>query len=105
MSIYQRIKELVNLKNMSVRELEKQLNFSNGTINKWDNKAPSDKLERVANYFSVSTDYLLGRKQENKIKNVELSNDDVILTYEGKPIPKEYLELIKRLMNSARNDL
>ncbi|WP_318529262.1 helix-turn-helix domain-containing protein, partial [Ligilactobacillus salivarius] len=63
MTIYQRIKELASEKNISIRELEKQLNFSNGAINKWSSKAPSDKLEKVANYFNVSTDYLLGRSE------------------------------------------
>ena len=61
MSIYQRIKDLANEKNISIRELEKQLDFSNGAVNKWRTKAPSDKLEKVANYFDVTTDYLLGR--------------------------------------------
>lgn len=61
MTIYQRIKDLSNSRNLSVRELEKQLNFSNGTLNKWDSKAPSEKLEQVADYFGVSVDYLLGR--------------------------------------------
>ena len=111
MTIYQRIKELARLKGVSIRELEKQLGFSNGAINKWDVKAPSDKLEKVANYFNVSTDYLLGRdaspsKDKDKGANVvDLSKDDVILTYEGKPIPPEDLKLIQRLMNSTRNDL
>ena len=57
MTIYERIKELARVKKISIRELEKQLNFSNGAINKWSSKAPSDKLEKVANYFNVSTDY------------------------------------------------
>lgn len=108
MTIYQRIKELARLKGVSIRELEKQLGFSNGAINKWDVKAPSDKLEKVANYFNVSTDYLLGRDASPKDKGanvVDLKDDDVILTYEGKPIPPEDLKLIQRLMNSTRNDL
>lgn len=61
MSIYQRIKDLANEKNVSIRELEKQLGFSNGAINKWKDKAPSDKLEAVADYFGVTVDYLLGK--------------------------------------------
>lgn len=76
MTIYQRIKELANEKNISIRELEKQLNFANGAVNKWDSKAPSDKLEKVANYFDVSTDYLLGRtniqdKASDRIRKLE----------------------------------
>lgn len=61
MTIYQRIKDLTNSRKLSIRELEKRLNFSNGTVNKWKTKAPSEKLEQVADYFDVSVDYLLGR--------------------------------------------
>ena len=76
MSIYQRIKDLANEKNISIRELEKQLDFSNGAVNKWRKKAPSDKLEKVANYFDVTTDYLLGRtgikeKRPRRVRNLK----------------------------------
>ena len=111
MTIYDRIKELARLKGISIRELEKQLGFSNGLIRQWTKGTKTTSLEKVANYFNVSTDYLLGRdaspsKGKDKGANVvDLSNDDVILTYEGKPIPPEDLKLIQRLMNSTRNDL
>lgn len=76
MTIYQRVKDLASEKNISIRELEKRLNFSNGAINKWSSKAPSDKLEKVANFFNVSTDYLLGRtnikdKASDRIRKLE----------------------------------
>ena len=51
MTIYERIKEL-------------QLGFSNGTIRNWINSTNSQSLEKVANYFNVSTDYLLGRTEK-----------------------------------------
>lgn len=108
MTIYQRIKELARLKGISIRELEKQLGFSNGLIRQWTKGTKTTSLEKVANYFNVSTDYLLGRDASPKDKGanvVDLKNDDVILTYEGKPIPPEDLKLIQRLMNSTRNDL
>lgn len=108
MTIYDRIKELARLKGISIRELEKQLGFSNGLIRQWTKGTKTTSLEKVANYFNVSTDYLLGRDASPKDKGanvVDLSKDDVILTYEGKPIPPEDLKLIQRLMNSTRNDL
>lgn len=111
MTIYDRIKELARLKGISIRELEKQLGFSNGLIRQWTKGTKTTSLEKVANYFNVSTDYLLGRdaspsKGKDKGANVvDLKDDDVILTYEGKPIPPEDLKLIQRLMNSTRNDL
>ncbi|WP_162854228.1 helix-turn-helix domain-containing protein [Ligilactobacillus salivarius] len=64
MTIYERIKELARVKKISIRELEKQLGFSNGTIRNWINSTNSQSLEKVANYFNVSTDYLLGRTEK-----------------------------------------
>lgn len=62
MSLVEKIKELCKKKNMSITALEKQLGFGKAAIWKWDNHPPSiDKLQAVADYFHVSTDYLLSR--------------------------------------------
>lgn len=61
MTIYNRIKDLASIRKISIRELENSLGFSNGTIRTWGNNAKSSNLEKVANFFNVSTDYLLGR--------------------------------------------
>lgn len=61
MNIYGRIKLLARQRGVSIRELEKQLGFSNGTINQWDTSTRTSSLEKVADYFGVSVDYLLGR--------------------------------------------
>lgn len=107
MSIYQRIKELAIEKKISIRELEKTLKFSNGAINKWEEKAPSDKLEKVANYFNVSTDYLLGRT-DNKYMNENQEIDDNILeraldsamSYDGKGISDADRPIIKNFIKA-----
>ena len=62
MSLLAKVKELVDEKKMTIAELERKLDFSHGSISKWDKQSPSSKrLQKVADYFSVSTDYLLGR--------------------------------------------
>ncbi|WP_125764492.1 helix-turn-helix domain-containing protein [Companilactobacillus hulinensis] len=109
MNAKDRIKALSNQRQITIAELERKLDFSNGTINKWNKQNPSsDKLTQVANYFNVSTDYLLGR---TNVKNVadkkpeaDLADDDVIMTFEGRPIPPEDIELMKRLLRGSRND-
>lgn len=56
------IKDLCENKDSSFAKLERDLGFGNGTIRNWDKNSPSvDKLQKVANYFKVSTDYLLSR--------------------------------------------
>lgn len=62
MNLYEKIKKLANEQNLSIRQLEEQLNFGNGVINRWrKNKPGIDKIEKVADYFNVSLDYLLDR--------------------------------------------
>lgn len=100
MSIYQRIKELANQKNISIRELEHTLKFSNGTVSKWNDSANLEKLQSVADFFNVSTDYLLGRSKPKT--HVDIADDDVIMTFEGKEIPPEDLELMRRLLRGGR---
>lgn len=112
MTIYQRIQELAKRRKISIRELEKQLGFSNGTLNKWKDSAPSDKLATVAQYLNTSVQYLVighvdpdgqmelpidyrGAKPK---RHVEITDPTVAMTFEGKPIPKDDMELIKRLL-------
>ena len=60
MSIVKNIQLLCKERSTSVPKLEKELGFSNGSMYNWDKNSPSiDKLQKVADYFTVSTDYLL----------------------------------------------
>lgn len=67
MNTYLIIKNLAEQEKLSVSELERKLNLSNGSISKWAKSKPNSKyLEKVADYFNVSTDYLLGRTKNVK---------------------------------------
>lgn len=60
MSIVENIKSLCKQHDTSIPKLEKEFRFGNGAIYNWDKNSPSiEKLQKVANYFRVSTDYLL----------------------------------------------
>lgn len=73
MSIVNRIKNLCNSKSTTMTALERELNFGKGIIRRWDEASPnSDKLQKVADYFHVSVDYLLGREE----KQIELNSRD-----------------------------
>ena len=62
MNVKERVRELAKIHGLSVPTLEGKLKFSSGSISKWDKSAPgSDKLEKVADFFNVTTDYLLGK--------------------------------------------
>lgn len=102
--IGQRIRDLRKQKRMSQTELAKSAEVSQTTVTAWETgkaEPSSSAVAKLADIFNVTTDYLLGRpnKQETKKDDVELSDDDVIMTWRGKPLSDEDRELIRRIMN------
>ncbi|EFT45033.1 helix-turn-helix domain-containing protein [Enterococcus faecalis] len=90
MNTYEIIKELTKRKKMSIRQLEITLGYSNGYFSKWKKVSPnSEGLQKVADYFNVSVDYLLGRETKETLKKVDLSEDDTVFSFDGKEISKE----------------
>lgn len=63
MSLLERVKFLANKQKISLKELALKLGMGESAIYKWDKSSPkADTLQKVADYFGVSTDYLLGRE-------------------------------------------
>jgi len=62
MSIFEKIDELRKKENLSFNALEKRCGLARQTIEKWKFRiAPSaSALVKLARYFNVTTDYLLG---------------------------------------------
>lgn len=58
--LYERIKELCRKQGTSVAEMERALGFARSSVSKIDRHVPSaDKLQKIADYLSVSIDYLM----------------------------------------------
>lgn len=81
--LYQRIKELCEEKGTTINKLENELGIGISSIQKWKNTySPSmDKIIKIANYFNVSVDYLLGRA-DVKTPIPEILGDDDIITFQ-----------------------
>ncbi|MCR1953326.1 helix-turn-helix transcriptional regulator [Clostridioides mangenotii] len=76
---------------LSQRELAKELNIGNSTLAMYEleKREPDfNTLQKIADYFDVSTDYLLGRTD---IKKSELDNEE-----EEKDIEKVIDELLEQ---------
>lgn len=104
--IGERIKELRKSKKMSQSELGKFIGVSQTTVTAWENgraEPSSSYVAKLATFFNVSTDYLLGRDpKEDDLKTADLADDDTIFTFEGKLIPEQDLEYMKRLLRGGR---
>lgn len=109
MTLVDRIRNLANQKGMSLPQLEVELGLGNGTISRWRTSSPNtDKLQKIADYFNVSMDYLLGRdlalnKRDHQDINEILANTAQLLKqdglmFDGDPASPEAIESILSAM-------
>ena len=100
-STVDRIRALANAQGLSLPALEMKLNLGNGTISRWSKSSPNtDKLARVADYFHVSLEYLLGRSDiKNSPSESELTEGekDLLELFRLIPVDRqpEALELLR----------
>ena len=104
--LYLRVKELAAQKHVSLAKVERDLGFSYGIISTWKTgKASQDKINSLADYFNVSTDYLLGRSKDVddpvsyfRIDTTGLSEDEVA------DMKKELSDYAKYLKSKVQGD-
>ncbi|AYF99771.1 helix-turn-helix domain-containing protein [Lactococcus allomyrinae] len=67
MTTFERIKSLADGQGISLKDLAIRLGFSENNIYKWKTAKPKgEDLAKVADYFNVTVDYLLGRADAPK---------------------------------------
>lgn len=123
--LYERIKKLSDERQKSLSSVSLELGLGENSIYRFKNQRPnSATLEKIADYFDVSVDYLLGRTDiRNMKKEVQkyeqfrkLSNEDIsevldfildqlasenpALMFDGHELDKETKEL---LLSSLKN--
>lgn len=98
-AIYDRIKTLCKSYGITVKKLEEDLGFGHSSINKWESlSSPSiDKVIKVATYFNVSVDYLLGKTDYNM-----LADDNIISFHRAyhSSSPQDQQRMMDMLHNS-----
>ena len=76
----ERIRKLRLERNLSQVDLAKKLNVTKQSVSNWenDNIQPSiEMLVKLAEAFSVSTDYLLGRDDRRYLEITGLSDEEI----------------------------
>lgn len=99
MNFSQRLKELRKKHKITQESLAKMIGVERSSIGKYESSTtiPSNEtLIKIANYFNVSIDYLLGNSPEEKQKPAEngepLKGNVVIFHRDGKTVTKEFTE-------------
>lgn len=104
---WQRLNELCKEKNVKVTPLVIQLGISPGAISRWKNGSTpkGEILNKFADYFNVSTDYLLGKTEKRQAPEGLTAKDlDTLarIKYLQEHSPEDYA-LIKNLIETLAN--
>ena len=113
MTLKERVKSLCKERGVSMNQTETDLGFGKGYISKLGSSKPNtEKLNRMAEYFGVTLDYLMNgesngssdeltRKDERDIaKDMEqlrsklMSGENGPLSFDGEPVSNEDVELL-----------
>ena len=105
MSLFERIAELRTEQGLSQNALEREVGLPRNTICKWDKSIPAaDKLKLVADYFGVSTDYLLTGETKEKLDiSAELSPSQELLLNRVSQMSEEQAAAFLRAMDAFLN--
>lgn len=99
MTAFDRVKKLCEEQKISIVELEEKVGFGRNSLYSWKKNNPSsEKLEKVADFFNVSTDYLLGRTDKKRIDDI----DTIAAHHDGEDWTEEELEEIERFKEFVR---
>ena len=108
-SLFEKIKELCQQRGISINYLEETLGYSRNTIYSMKSKKPNaERLQEIADYFNVSTDYLLGRTDNPAIAGEKTTKTEIDLKkdaaesffYDGHELNDEDLDLISSILEA-----
>lgn len=107
---FEKVRELAKKQGLSLNQVEEKLGYSKNTLYSLKRqKVSSERLQEIADYFNVSTDYLLGRTDNPSIAKdtittpdgrvVDLSNlRERIVLFDGKPLSDDDVDKIAQII-------
>lgn len=106
---FDKIKKLADKQGISINVLEEKLGYGTNTLYRLKRSNPSSKvLKEIADYFGVSTDYLLGRTDNPRIAGASDDSDPIdfkelaaqSMAYDGKPFDEEDVEFMSFILEN-----
>ncbi|GAB7391080.1 helix-turn-helix domain-containing protein [Lactococcus garvieae] len=116
MTVLDTIKELAEKRGKTLRQVTDDLKFSENYLYSLKTKTPNGaNLEKLADYFNVSVDYLLGRSEAKPVNEpidlaeVANSDDDAVwsrlLSSGGRPLSEKDKMAIKLLFSDKWDEI
>lgn len=106
----QKIRDLRKQKRLSQTELGKYIGVSQTTVTAWEKgraEPSSGYLSKLADYFNVTTDYLLGRPEKQNEAQTEQDLEralDNAHSFSGKPLSDHDRKVAKDILRSLFQD-
>ena len=104
----EKIKELRKEAKLTQKQIAEKLNVSHVSYSYWENGRMKPKnIQQIADFFNVSTDYLLGNTD---IKNQKQFDEDLeksldtFKSFDGKPMYDEDREKIREFLRQRMED-
>lgn len=110
---FEKVRELARKKGLSLNQVEEKLGYSKNTLYSLKRqKVSSERLQQIADYFNVSTDYLLGRTDNPVIAGSDefaQVNGQIIdlrkaaantMLFDGKPLNEDDIDFITSVLSA-----
>ena len=106
---FEKVRELARKKGLSLNQVEEKLGYSKNTLYSLKRqKVSSERLQEIADYFNVSTDYLLGRTENPHIAkdgdaSAPLDLRDIAaqsMLFDGKQLTEEDIDFITAVLEA-----
>lgn len=105
MTMFDNIKNISRKRGMSLKEVAKKSGLGENAIYRWKTETPRiDSLNKVAKTLNVTVSDITGEKTLNGPNYTEITDDDVILAFNGKPISERDLRVIKAILNEVKDE-
>lgn len=103
---FEKVRELARKKGLSLNQVEEKLGYSKNTLYSLKRqRVSSERLQEIADFFNVSTDYLLGRTDNPAIATGDQTSpddiDDIIenaMMFDGKPLTDDDKRAIRGII-------
>ncbi|CAD0171918.1 helix-turn-helix domain-containing protein [Streptococcus thermophilus] len=103
---FEKVRELARKKGLSLNQVEEKLGYSKNTLYSLKRqRVSSERLQEIADFFNVSTDYLLGRTDNPAIATDDQTSpddiDDIIenaMMFDGKPLTDDDKRAIRGII-------